>query len=202
MFNNAKINFRERFLDINPHTRRGIIQTGTPKKLVMHWIGESATMTPDQVYDYWNSLGKNAYDPYASAHCIIKDYDVLQTMPFNEIAFHVGGDKYTEKAHEWFGDFGVSNDPTSAYSTPNNYTIGIELCPAELPSGKFSDDTIDAAISVFGYLCKEFHLNPLTDIVMHNDIYIKDCPRYAINNPTWFQWFRNSVSLRLEQENS
>lgn len=96
--------------------------------IVLHWPaapGQRAQITRD----YW--AGKDNKEG-SSAHCIIdQDGTIIQAIPWNEKAFHVGsvlkdpasGQIYTDLARQMFGAY-ASNPATMS---PNRVTIGIEM---------------------------------------------------------------------------
>lgn len=88
---------------------------------------------------------------------------VYQTLPWNHRGWHGGG-------------------------SSNNTHIGVEMCePAQIKytggssfkcsdkvaARKVAERTYKAAVELFAYLCKEYRLNPLTQIVSHAEGYKK-----------------------------
>lgn len=83
------------------------------KGLVVHWIG----VPQSQARVIRNNFDK-ANGAYASAHYVI-DYNsghIIQCIPDDEVAFHVGANTYTELWNE------------TNLGNPNNYLVGIECC--------------------------------------------------------------------------
>lgn len=85
--------------------------------------------------------------------------EVYQTLPWDHRAWHCGG-------------------------TGNNTHIGIEMCEPDCiqyTSGAsfrctnnsralaIVDRTYNSAVELFAYLCKQYGLNPMTDIISHNE---------------------------------
>jgi hypothetical protein len=95
---------------------------------------------------------KNGRNGYGSAHYII-DFDgtILRCIPDSEVAYHCGSSTpdpvshkiYTDWAREHFGEYAVNY---KCYS-PNNCTIGIELCTLD-NEGSFTPNTL--SLLVFG----------------------------------------------------
>lgn len=127
----------------------------TVKKLMLHSVGcaqPSATVFTKR----WNSA---SYDR-ACVHAFIdaNDGTVYQTLPWNHRAWHSGG-------------------------SANNDTIGVEMCESSYikyigVSDKFTvinaaaakahaTTAYNAAVELFAYLCKQYNLDPLTDILSH-----------------------------------
>lgn len=127
----------------------------TVKKLMLHSVGcaqPSATVFTKR----WNSA---SYDR-ACVHAFIdaNDGTVYQTLPWNHRAWHSGG-------------------------SANNDTIGVEMCESSYikyigVSDKFNvinaaaakahaTTAYNAAVELFAYLCKQYNLDPLTDILSH-----------------------------------
>lgn len=128
----------------------------TVKGLMLHSVGCSQPNAMVFINN-WNSA---SYDR-ACVHGFIDGNDgiVYQTLPWNHRGWHAGGDA-------------------------NNTHIGVEMCePACIKytggaSFTCSDTataravakrTYDAAVELFAMLCKEYGLNPLTDIISHRE---------------------------------
>jgi N-acetylmuramoyl-L-alanine amidase len=97
----------------------------------------------------------------------------------NEVGYHVGAQKYTDKAL-W---------ELSAY--PNNCTIGIELCHKNW-DGEFTPETLKAAKELILELCERYNLGR-TNVYRHYDITGKECPRYFVAHED--QWVNFLESL-------
>lgn len=128
----------------------------TVKGLMLHSVGCSQPKASVFI-NSWNSASYNN----ACVHGFIDGNDgtVYQTLPWNHRGWHAGGDA-------------------------NNTHIGVEMCePACIKytggaSFTCSDTataravakrTYDAAVELFAMLCKEYGLNPLTDIISHRE---------------------------------
>jgi N-acetylmuramoyl-L-alanine amidase len=175
-------------LTVNQFSRPGK-KVASVKSIIMHWTGvpmQSARM----VRGYFESR-KNGKAGYGSAHYVI-DFtgEIIRMIPDSEVAYHCGSDKtdpvskkiYTDWARAKFGLYASPN------SSPNNVTIGIELCTVDA-EGNFRDATIDAAVELCAALCKTHGLKA-QDIGTHNLVVgWKDCPRLWVNKPTMFSEF-------------
>ena len=120
---------------------------------------------------------------YASCHAIVDiNGDILQIMPYDEVAWHVGAKKYTK-----IGNYFVNH-----VAEPNYCLIGIEMCHPDA-SGKSTDETRTAAIALCRDLCEQYNLNPMVDVYLHNDITGKWCHKYYCDNPVEWQKFREEI---------
>lgn len=128
----------------------------TVKGLMLHSVGCSQPKASVFI-NSWNSASYNN----ACVHGFIDGNDgtVYQTLPWNHRGWHAGGNA-------------------------NNTHIGVEMCePACIKytggsSFTCSDTataravvkrTYEAAVELFAMLCKEYGLNPLTDIISHRE---------------------------------
>ncbi len=163
--------------------------------IVIHWTANPHA-NAEQTRLYFEAK-KTGMGGYASAHYIIgQKGEILQIIPANEIAYHCGTDKkdpasgkiYTDYARRKFGHYAVHWQTAS----PNQCTIGIELCPED-EDGNFSDKTIKSAVELCAYLCSRHNLKA-EDITTHHDIVgWKDCPRLWTKRPELLEAFRLSV---------
>ena len=132
----------------------------TVKGLMLHSVGCSQPKASVFI-NSWNSASYTN----ACVHGFIDGNDgtVYQTLPWNHRGWHAGGDA-------------------------NNTHIGVEMCePACIKytggsSFTCSDTatakavakrTYEAAVELFAMLCKEYGLNPLTDIISHKEGHAK-----------------------------
>jgi N-acetylmuramoyl-L-alanine amidase len=154
------------------------------KGIVIHWVanaGSSATANRN----YFESLARqspgNEAARYASAHFIVGiNGEIVQCIPVDEMAYHVGAKSYKPEAVSAFGHY------------PNNCTIGIEFCHPDA-SGKFTDDTLYSACRLSAALCVNFHLSPMKDIWTHNQITGKNCPKWFVERPDDFLVFKQEA---------
>ncbi|MDR2509240.1 MAG: N-acetylmuramoyl-L-alanine amidase [Spirochaetaceae bacterium] len=175
--------YQYHFLSINRFSR-----PGTPLRavrgIVIHWVGNPGTSAKANRNYFENLKTQNPDDKnarYASAHFIVGlDGEIIRCIPENEIAYHVGAQKYNALA---------LNALNTTY--PNNSTIGIELCHPDR-TGKFEKETLAAARELIQQLIKQFGI-PRGNIFRHFDITGKDCPRYFVQNEDAWNDFRESV---------
>lgn len=118
-----------------------------PTSITIHWIGPYSGQVPKNVKDWWNDKSSGQ----ASAHYVIKDDEIICTVPPTEVAWHAGCTK------------------------GNTTSIGIENIP-QTNVGMFSEKTINTLTE----LCTMLHdkYPTITLVVRHYDWTKKDCPRY------------------------
>ena len=173
-------------LEQNPFTRPGY-KLLSVSKIVLHYVQNPGT-TARQNVDWIKTLKNqdpldDIDDHYASAHYFIDDKEIIQVIPEDERAYHVGANQYT--------DFGLS---ISSY--PNARTIGLEFCHPD-KTGKPNYQTYKHIIELCKYLCCKFKLDPKKDICLHYDITGKDCPKYYIKTPGEFYRLKVDVKNRM-----
>ncbi|ADI02436.1 MAG TPA: hypothetical protein GXX39_10400 [Syntrophothermus lipocalidus] len=137
----------------------------TPKGLVIHWTANrSYGANARRNRDYF----ENHPEKKVAAHYTVDDSEVVQCVPENEMAYHVGGQKYTEKALRILGSY------------PNSTTIGIEMCVNR--DGDFAK-TYKQTVQLAAEVLKRHNLGT-GDLWRHYDVTGKDCPRYFVDDNT------------------
>lgn len=165
------MNITKRFMSKNRcYTNQTKIK---PTKLVLHSLGV-AQPNANVLISSWDTQ-----EAQVSIHAFIMEHEVIQTLPWDYRAWHVGRGK------------------NGSY---NDCAIGVEICE---PSGhKYNGGTMVGydsvknkdyfaavyknAVELFTYLCKEFNLDPLKDIVCHSEVYALG---YGSNHSDVMQWF-------------
>jgi len=143
------MNLFQRLLSLGKRARSGIKWNQPVTMIVIHWIGPYIQRVTT-VRDWWES-GSDGDGVQASAHFVVKDNDVLQALPLDEVGWHSGDGR-------------------------NYYAIGIEVCPASV-GGEFSQASIDSLRELIAYI-RQIHPQA-KQIVRHYDgVQKKDCPRY------------------------
>jgi N-acetylmuramoyl-L-alanine amidase len=166
--------------------------------IVLHWPADPGA-TGDAIRNYWAGPMNTAG---ASAHCAISpDGTIVQVMPWEELAYHVGsslndpqsGLIYTDLARSMFGDY-ASNPKTTS---PNHCTIGIEMCHLDL-DGAYTPETVAAAVELCAQFCTKYNLDPASKIIRHIDVVgWKECPKWYIDHPEDLDSFRASVATKM-----
>jgi N-acetylmuramoyl-L-alanine amidase len=161
--------------------------------IILHWTGNPmSTAVQNRAFFSDRMNGKHGY---GSAHYIV-DFtgDIVRCIPDSEVAYHCGTDKedpaservYTDWARSVFGDY------ASEISSPNNASIGIELCTID-DDGNFSDATIQGAIELTAHLCRVHGVKPENIGTHHMVVGWKDCPRLWTRSPFLFNAFIEDV---------
>jgi N-acetylmuramoyl-L-alanine amidase len=189
----------EKPLTVNQYSRPGR-KLGCVKAVILHWVG--APMQRAINTWGWFETGCPKEKHYSSAHYIIDlNGDIYHAIPDKEVAYHCGstqkdpvsGRIYTDWARRKFGVYAERPDTNS----PNNCTIGIEMCITD-GKGNFTPETLNAAVELTAKLLKGNRLT-VEEIGTHYKVVgWKDCPRLWFNSPEKFDEFRQAVKKALE----
>ena len=134
--------------------------------VVIHYVGNPNT-TAQANRNYFDSLASGTEGTYASSHFIVGlEGEVVQCVPLTEIAY--------------------------ASNTRNGDTVAIEVCHPD-ETGKFSPVTYDRLVELTAWLCREFRLDPESDVIRHFDVTGKICPKYFVEEPAAWDQFRMDV---------
>jgi N-acetylmuramoyl-L-alanine amidase len=189
----------EKLLTVNQYSRSGR-PLGAVRGIILHWvgIGGQRAMSTWNFFEFTCPKDKH----YSSAHYIIDlNGDIYHAVPDKEVAYHCGsyqpdpksGKIYTDWAREKFGVYAERPDINS----PNNCTIGIEMCVID-NNGNFTAETLDAARDLVAKLLKENRLT-VKEIGTHYKVVgWKDCPRLWFNQPDKFEEFKIAVKALEE----
>ena len=174
---------KKEHLTVNDYSRPDRPLKGV-KGLVLHW-----TAAPRQSaagVRTWFEGRKDGENGYGSAHYIVGlKGEVLEVIPPDEMAYHVGSQTYTRYAVKKYGSY------------PNNCTLGIEMCVLD-SEGSYADETWDAAVGLAADLCGQFDLDPFRDITTHKAIVgWKDCPKWFVDQPSELDFFKESVKEEM-----
>jgi N-acetylmuramoyl-L-alanine amidase len=193
------MNIIEKPLTVNRHSRPGRL-LGAVKGIILHWVGAGGqrAMSTWNFFEFTCPRDKH----YSSAHYIIDlNGDIYHAVPDNEVAYHCGssakdpasGRIYTDWAREKFRPYAWMPDVNS----PNNCTIGIEMCVID-SNGNFTAETLGAARELAAKLLKENRLTVEEAGTHAKVVGWKDCPRLWFNNPNKFEEFKSGVKSLLE----
>jgi hypothetical protein len=120
------------------------------ENIIIHWIGPYPHHTPEGVRAWWEN-GNDGKGVQSSAHFIIWEDIILQTLPLNEVGWHSGDSR-------------------------NYNSIGIEVIPMNT-MGEFSQRTIETLKELVQHIRKQTGKNLI--LQRHYDgAQKKDCPRY------------------------
>ncbi len=160
------------YLPVNPYSRPGEALDKIDG-VVIHYVGNPGT-TAHANRNYFESLSSGEEGTYASSHFIVGlDGEVIQCVPLTEIAY--------------------------ASNSRNEDTVSIEVCHPD-ETGEFSHVTYDRTVELTAWLCREFRLDPETDVIRHYDVTGKECPRYYVEHPEAWDTFRADVAAEMERQ--
>ena len=186
------------FLTVNEYSRPGR-KLREVLAVVIHW-----TANPDanakENRDYFEAK-KTGMSGYASAHYIVDQNGIIiAAVPENEVAYHCGsstkdpesGKVYTDEARARFGRY------ASEYSSPNNCTVGIELCPIDT-DGNFTSATLNSAVELCADICKRYELDAQAITTHHNIVGWKNCPKLWTEKPQLLETFKVAVTNKMQR---
>ena len=160
------------YLTVNEWSRPGT-ELESIRGVVIHYVGNPGT-TAQANRNYFESLSSGEEGTYASSHFIVGlDGEVIQCVPLTEVAY--------------------------ASNTRNDDTVSIEVCHPD-ETGEFSPVTYARTVELTAWLCREFKLDPETDVIRHYDVTGKICPKYFVDHPEDWDTFRSDVALEMERQ--
>lgn len=187
----AEVEIREDLLTTNPYSRPGI-QLIRPEYIVLHWVANPRT-TAQQNHDFWESR-KDGGSGYGGGHYIVDDREVVQCVPDEEIAPHVG----TSQGITRWAEEAMGAGRHKGYSQTNYFTLGVELCHEDW-EGAISPATWQNAVELVSHLCARYRRDPWRDIVTHELVVgWKKCPRWMADHPAELLRFQRDVGRELE----
>lgn len=150
--------------------------------IVWHWVAN-----PNSTAIANRNFFDNRTGSYGSAHYIIGlQGEVVQAIPDNEIAYHVGSHVYTQRSLRELGSY------------PNNNTLGIECTHIDW-NGRMNNSTRESLINLTVDLLKKYKLT-VDDIWLHKEVVgWKDCHRYFVNNINEYKLAKLEVAKRMNQ---
>tara|TARA_Y100000310_G_scaffold333187_1_gene410211 strand:- start:781 stop:1419 length:639 start_codon:yes stop_codon:yes gene_type:complete len=167
----------------------------------MHWNG-NAGMDEETLAKYLHDLSNqikddNIPDRFAGANYCVGQESSIEIVPPDEITYTAGADGiktfYTGEAKEYFGEKYTKYWPESNGLSPNTCTCSLELVHTD-STGKFEPSTLENAALTVAWLVSLYNLSDDDNIITHNFITGKDCPRYWVNHPPAFEEFKEQVS--------
>ena len=160
------------YLTVNEWSRPGM-ELEHINGVVIHYVGNPGT-TARANRNYFESLSSGVEGTYASSHFVVGlEGEVIQCVPLTEVAY--------------------------ASNTRNGDTVSIEVCHPD-ETGAFSPVTYDRVVELTAWLCREFKLDPETDVIRHYDVTGKECPKYYVENPEAWEQLRADVANWMERE--
>lgn len=174
------IGIKQEFVQVNQYTRPGKKLNGV-KGIVWHYTADPGA-SAQNIRDYFNGTCIRE-KRYASAHLVVDDKEVIQMIPFDEVAYH---------AHDKSLCF-----PDELKPNANLCTIGVEMCIDK--NGNITEATFQNAVELGVQLCKMFNLDPFKNFYRHYDITHKNCPAPWVANPSEFERFKKLVKEKLSE---
>lgn len=140
--------------------------------VVLHYVGNPATSAQAN-RNYFASLASGGETTFASSHFIVGlEGEVIQCIPLTEIAY-------------------ASNDR-------NGDTIAIEVCHPD-ETGQYASITYKRVVELTALLCKEFKLDPETEVIRHYDVTGKLCPKYYVESPQAWEALLQDITAKLAE---
>lgn len=152
------------------------------KGVVAHWTANTRKGADAQA----NRSYFNGSAMFASAHYIIDDQRIIQCIPDNEVAYHVGANKYRPDGDRIRGESSL---------TPNYFLIGFEMCVNE--DGDW-EKTYQHAVALAAHLLRKYRFT-ITDLYRHHDITGKDCPKMMLTASAWSK-FKTDVAKAMSDD--
>ena len=153
--------------------------TSQIKYLVFHYTGNDGDKAANNASYFQHNIVK------ASAHYFVDDTTVYLSVPELNVAWSVGGNKYSNADKTGGGTmYGVIN---------NTNSISIEMCDT-IHNGVYqaSEATMENAAALGRELMAKYSI-PIDNVYRHFDVTGKHCPSYLINERKW-----ESFKSRLE----
>ena len=163
----------------------GLRDEGNIRYIVIHYTGNDGDHDESNARYFKNNIVK------ASAHLFVDDDSITQSVPFNRVAWSVGGNKYSSCSKTGGGQ--MYGKCTNANS------INIELCDTVKNGTVYpSQATIDNALSITMELMERFHI-PAANVIRHFDVTGKLCPAYWVDNTKWINEFAGRLIQSIPQ---
>ena len=176
------MNIIQKLLTINPFSRPNKKLKGV-KGIIIHWVANTNS-TAEANRNFFESR-KNGKLNFGSAHYIVGlKGEIIQCIPDDEIAYHVGSKIYTPLASKKF------------LGQPNSWTLGVECCHIK-NNGEMSKETYNSTTKLIVELCKKHNLTH-NDIYLHYDITGKICHKWFVDNKSEWLVFKNVIEARLK----
>ena len=153
--------------------------------IIIHWTANTRRGAGAMANrNYFSSSPKTLEGKpiYASAHFCVDSVSIVQCLPEDEVGYHVGSSKPYKPE-------GIRIKGSS--SSPNNVTIGIEMCVNE--DGDFNI-TRQQTILLTRYLTEKYSITR-QNVLRHFDIPGKDCPKMMLDNNIWNQFLDEVFSV-------
>lgn len=149
------------------------------KYIVIHYTANDGDKAINNAKFFRNNVVK------ASAHYFVDDDSCVKSVPIHNIAWSVGGKKYSNCAKTGGGKFyGICTNANS---------INIELC-GTIKNGKIypTQATINNALTLTRKLMKKYNIDK-AHVIRHFDVTGKPCPAYRTDDKKWKKEFLDKL---------
>jgi N-acetylmuramoyl-L-alanine amidase len=180
------LNIKKSFIQLNNFSRPGKKLKGI-KGIVIHWTACPGAPAKN-ISNYFGRLANQKTndkepDRYASAHYAVDDNEIVQIIPEDEMAYHVGSKTYTDRAEKELSEY------------PNDCTIGIEMCVDR--NGNITEKTFENTINLTVDIIIRNKMKS-SSIFTHKEVVgWKDCPMPWIKNPAYYEKFKSEVFKKV-----
>ncbi len=152
--------------------------------VIAHWTANTNAGAHAQANrNYFN----NQTQRYASAHYVVDDHSIIQCIPDNEVAYHVGANVYQQDGRRMYAG--------SPSLTPNFFVIGFEMC---VNSDGDWNKTYHNSVELAAHLLRK-HGFTTNDLYRHHDITGKDCPKMMLTATSWGK-FKSDVASAMRDD--
>lgn len=120
---------------------------------------------------------QSEHTPHSSAHDFVDDDSITNSVPYNYVAYSVGGAKYSDCAQTGGGKlYGIVTNANS---------ISIEMCDT-IKDGmhNVSEKTIENTAVLCRELMEKYNID-IDHVVRHFDVNGKHCPVYFMDGQAW-----------------
>ena len=159
----------------NPKNYGGKRRLSSIKYIVIHYTSNDGDTDEANAKYFHNNVVK------ASAHYFVDDDSYTKSVPLKNIAWSVGGKKYSNCGKTGGGKhYGICT---------NENSINIELCDT-VKNGKIypTKATINNALVLTRKLMKKCHIDK-AHVIRHFDVTGKPCPAYWVDKQKWKKEF-------------
>ncbi|HLP94533.1 MAG TPA: SUMF1/EgtB/PvdO family nonheme iron enzyme [Saprospiraceae bacterium] len=144
------------------------------KGIVLHWTASDGSAK--QIRDFMDKSTQNG-----SVHFIVDEQSIIQCVPVNEVAYHIGSIRYTQKALDLTGSSGLN---------PNYFTIGVEMCDSDNGKRDWSR-TYQNTVQFVRQLLQKYDLT-VNNLYRHSELVPdRPCPKKFLEDATWEQFKRD-----------
>ena len=158
------------------------------KGIVIHWTANSSeganALAQWAYYNQFNDRRK------ASAHYLVDDQQIIQCIPDEEMAYHLGTPREIVSSYvreEVLETPGESLD---------HYFLGIEIC---VNSDGILGNTRKLAVELIRHLMERFDLD-ISQVMRHSDITGHGCPRLIIEGEEdWMAFLEEVMAVPLSR---